>query len=172
MPKREQLKRFFKTRNDPLKELHNDEVLKLALLTTTEEMAGLNYPLHGFDGDFIPGIAPVLPTKDQYGKVTKNSPIFVIDCEMCVTEAQKSELTRVTLIDEHGETLLDTFVKPFNKIVDYVTCFSGVTEDSLRGCSVTLHHVQEAFRRILPPDAILCGHSIENDLKALRLSHP
>lgn len=68
--------------------------------------------------------------------------------------------------------MIDTYVKPVNKIIDYVTCFSGVTEESLRGVSVRLSHVQDAFRRILPPDAILCAHSIENDLKALRMSHP
>ncbi|KAI6171156.1 putative rnase h [Aphelenchoides bicaudatus] len=170
--KRSQLKTFFQQQQDPLKEFHSEDVVKLALLTTSEDMANMNYPIHGFEQDEIVGVAPVVPTKDQYSKVTKDSPIFVLDCEMCVTDLNISELTRVTLIDENGDTLIDTFVKPFNKIVDYVTCFSGVTEESLRGVSVRLAHVQEAFRRLLPPNAILCGHSIENDLKALRLSHP
>jgi len=170
--KREQLKALFEKEKDPLKELHSDEVLKLALLTTTEEMANLDYPLQGFEEDDIIGVPAVVPTKEKYTRVKKDSPIYTLDCEMCVTELNRSELTRVTLIDENGTCLIDSFVKPFNNIIDYVTCFSGVTEESLKNVSVRLVHVQEAFRRILPPDAILCAHSIENDLKALRMSHP
>jgi hypothetical protein len=81
-----------------LKELQISDVLKLALLTTTEDMAGLNYPLHGFDQDEIPGVLPVVPTREHYAKVGKDSPIFVLDCEMCVTEVKLPELTRVTLV--------------------------------------------------------------------------
>lgn len=61
-------------------------------------MANLNYPIHGFEQDEIVGIAPIVPTKERYAKVTEDSPIFVLDCEMCVTELNVSELTRVTLV--------------------------------------------------------------------------
>lgn len=68
--------------------------------------------------------------------------------------------------------MIDTFVRPRNPITDYVTCFSGVTEECLRDVTVRVEDVQEAFQRVLPADAILCGHSIENDLMAMRMSHP
>jgi RNA exonuclease 1 len=75
-------------------------------------------------------------------------------------------------LDQNGNTIIDTFVKPYNKIIDYVTFFSGITKEAVDSTNVRTHDVQQAFRRILPPDAIICGHSIEGDLRALRLSHP
>jgi RNA exonuclease 1 len=61
-------------------------------------MANLNYPLPGFEKDEIVGILPVIPTKEEYASVTKDSPIYVLDCEMCNTEVGMAELTRVTLV--------------------------------------------------------------------------
>jgi len=170
--KRDQLREFFQKEKDSLKELSLEDSTKLALLTTIEDMANFGYPLPCFKDDDVPGIPFVIPTKEKYTRVTKDSPIYVLDCEMCVTELNRSEITRVTLITEDGSVLIDSFVKPINKITDYVTCYSGVAEESLKNVSTQLTDIQEAFRRILPPDAILCAHSIENDLKALRMSHP
>jgi len=162
---------LFEKEKDPLKELRSEDSIKLSLLTTLEDMGNLEYPLPCFKDRNIAGIPKVVPTKEQYSRVTKDSPIYVFDCEMCLTEGNRSEITRVTLIDEKGAVLIDSFVKPFNKIIDYVTCFSGITKEALENVSVRLTDIQEAFRRILPPDAILCAHTIENDLKALRMSH-
>ena len=47
--------------------------------------------------------------------------------------------------------------------------YSGVTENMLVGVTTTLGDVQQALRRLLPPDAILCGHSFENDLTAMQV---
>ncbi|CAD5232386.1 unnamed protein product [Bursaphelenchus xylophilus] len=148
-----------------------DTELKLQFLTSVEQMMYFNYPLAGFTEE-IEGIASIVNSKAHYGKLTKNSPIFVVDCEMCQTTANKAELTRITMIDEQGNIVIDSFVKPKNPITDYVTCFSGVTKESLEGVTVTVEDVQQALRRVLPPDAILAGHSIENDLMAMRVSHP
>ena len=46
--------------------------------------------------------------------------VFALDCEMCYT-TRGIELTRITVINEDGESAYESFVKPDNKILDYNT---------------------------------------------------
>lgn len=75
-------------------------------------------------------------------------------------------------INEQGQTLLETYAKPFNKITSYNTVHSGINTHTLSNVSIRLEDVQRAIQRLLPPDAILCGHSIEHDLNLLQMFHP
>ena len=68
--------------------------------------------------------------------------------------------------------MLDKFVKPTNEIKDYLTEFSGVTPEMLERCPVQLRDVQKWISRFLPPDAILCGHTLKADLRTRQMSHP
>eukprot|EP01032_Pedospumella_encystans_P015402 gene15402-17618_t len=100
------------------------------------------------------------------------SPVLVaaIDCEMCDT-AQGSELTRISVLSFEGAVLLDTLVKPKNEITNYQTQYSGITEDMLRDVTMTLEQVQVALLRLFSATTILIGHSLDSDLRALRLVH-
>lgn len=40
-------------------------------------------------------------SKDQYKEVSLNSPMYAIDCEMCMTQSNPSELTRIAVVDEN-----------------------------------------------------------------------
>ena len=57
-------------------------------------------------------------------------------------------------------------------MTNYLTKFSGITPHMLAGIRTKLADVQEEIRNILPADAILAGHSLENDLRALKMFHP
>jgi RNA exonuclease 4 len=58
---------------------------------------------------------------------------MAIDCEMVGVGAQglQSTLGRVSIVNWHGAVLLDTFVRPKERVVDYRTWVSGVSAEDL-----------------------------------------
>uniref|UniRef100_H3H3X4 Exonuclease domain-containing protein n=1 Tax=Phytophthora ramorum TaxID=164328 RepID=H3H3X4_PHYRM len=96
--------------------------------------------------------------------------LLAIDCEMCRT-TKGVELTRLTLIDASEKVLLDEYVRPKNPIVDYCTQYSGITCEIMEATTTRLADIQKQFLDLVPAEAILVGHSIENDLQALRVLH-
>uniref|UniRef100_A0A8C6EH64 RNA exonuclease 5 n=1 Tax=Moschus moschiferus TaxID=68415 RepID=A0A8C6EH64_MOSMO len=134
-------------------------------LLTKEEMKTYHFPLQGF-----PDCENFVPTKCN-GSVTDNSPLFGLDCEMCLTSKGR-ELTRISLVAEGGGCVMDELVKPDNKILDYLTSFSGITKKILNPVTTKLKDVQRQLKILLPPDAVLVGHSLDLDLRALKMIHP
>ncbi|XP_074597270.1 RNA exonuclease 5 [Brevipalpus obovatus] len=110
--------------------------------------------------------------RKRYDPVTDDSPMFAVDCEMCLGNNDQHELTRVSIVDEDCKTILDTYVKPDVPIKDYVTRYSGITKEILDPITTSLKDVQKMLRKLIPRNAILCGQSLCNDLKALKVFHP
>lgn len=89
------------------------------------------------------------------------------------------------MVDETERVRLDTFVRPAKPILDYLTRYtlesrlhadplrySGVSPSDLEGVSTTLSEVQSRLQALLHEGTILLGHSLENDLHALKVPPP
>ncbi|KDR67520.1 hypothetical protein GALMADRAFT_258141 [Galerina marginata CBS 339.88] len=159
-------------------------------LLTLEQMIENDYPIPSYMADVFEKSEGWLETPQPAENESKwKQKIYAIDCEMCMTEDGK-ELTRVCIIDyTSGIVIYDQLVKPAKPIVDYLTRWSGITSEALGPITTTLTQVQAHILRLLsppapnpfstsktteppPPTPILLGHSLESDLKALKICHP
>ncbi len=65
--------------------------------------------------------------------------IVGIDCEMVGVGAFNiSALGRVSIVNEHGYCVYDTFVDPLERINDYLTEYSGIRAEDLVGGKETV----------------------------------
>ncbi|KRT80926.1 hypothetical protein AMK59_5062 [Oryctes borbonicus] len=96
--------------------------------------------------------------------------VYALDCEMCYT-TKGLELTRVTIIDPDCKTVYESLVKPLNPIIDYNTQFSGITKDQMDRTSTNILQVQANILHLCNSKTILIGHSLESDMKALKIIH-
>ncbi|KAL8175468.1 UNVERIFIED_CONTAM: hypothetical protein K2H54_025846 [Gekko kuhli] len=157
---REELKK------DPIIQKYGEERRGLSsYILTPEERRRYNYPVEGSsDCSHFVSLCRSVPPSDD-------SPLFGLDCEMCLTD-KGSELTRVSVVDASGQCIMDELVKPSSPIQNYLTRYSGITEKLLRSVTTRLANVQARLKSLLPPDAVLVGHSLNFDLRALEVIHP
>lgn len=125
------------------------------------------------------------PSKTDVGRY------IAIDCEMVGVggeENERSALARVSIVNYHGHLILDTFVKPKERVTNWRTWVSGVSAASMKtgthfifllfsenaltvNTAITYEQVQQKVSDILQR-RILVGHAVKNDLEVLLLSHP
>ncbi|CCD23103.1 Rnh70p NDAI_0B00690 [Naumovozyma dairenensis CBS 421] len=150
------------------------------LLMTLDELLESDYPIH-------PNTKGIINNSDNYKEIialpsqdwidTKpfdhdGSHTFALDCEMCLSENDGLVLTRISVLDFDMKVIYDTYVKPDVPIVDYLTKFSGITKEILDPVTTTLKDVQNDLMKIISSDDILVGHSLQSDLKVMKLRHP
>ena len=125
---------------------------------------------HACEGSVASSNAILWPNTAAVPRGAVSSGAYALDCEMCETSIG-SEITRVTVSDHTHQVVLDTFVKPSHEIIDYRTEHSGINASVLQGVNITLIQVRIAVLRLIAASDILIGHSLDNDLKALRICH-
>lgn len=160
-------------------ELNKKKVTLPDLLMSVDDLIENEYPIH----EETPGLTP--ESKENLRKQHANktgwvntinfehegSRTFSMDCEMCLSESGLV-LARVSIVDFSCNLIYDKLVKPHVPIVDYLTKYSGITEEKLQDITTTLQDVQGDILRMISSDDILIGHSLESDLNVLKLRHP
>ncbi|KAH9930557.1 ribonuclease H-like protein [Amylocystis lapponica] len=157
------------------------EKTPLRYLLTIEQMVENDYPVPSYLAEVFEKPTgwvetAVTDAASLLSQTPSESPprIYAIDCEMCLTEDGK-ELTRVCMIDyASGIVVYDQLVKPKKPIHDYLTRWSGITAEALDPVTTTFEEVQAHILSVVSvsPTPVLLGHSLESDLKALKLCHP
>lgn len=121
------------------------------------------------------GIEPLTPEElreyqELPDKVDGALDAIAIDCEMIETDCG-NELARVSGTKEDGSVVIDVIFKPKGKIVDLRTDKSGITEEMLDKATVTSDKCVEMLAQVADKHTIIIGHSLENDLRAMKLIH-
>jgi RNA exonuclease 4 len=94
-----------------------------------------------------------------------------IDCEMVGVGpgGHESALARISIVDFHGRQIYDSYVKPLERVTNWRTAVSGISQKEMRFAR-DFSEVQKEVDDIIK-DRILIGHDIKHDLEALKLSH-
>lgn len=149
-----------------------EEILpRTKLLLSALQLVDEAYPLP-LQGELANRFKDFVMTKSEYAPVTSSSPMFGLDCEMCYTSAGCNEVTRISIVNEEYESIYETLVLPKNKILNYLTPYSGITAEMMTNVTKSLEEVQQDVQQLLPTDAILVGQSLNCDLMACKMMHP
>lgn len=97
---------------------------------------------------------------------------LAIDCEFVGVgkDGEESALARVSIVNFHGHTIYDEYVKPRERVTDWRTWVSGVTPAHMQQ-AIDFKTAQKDVSDLLK-DKVLVGHAVDHDLDALMLSHP
>ena len=115
-------------------------------------------------------------TQPAGGGVARSPPLsmLAVDCEMCYVGAgadRRLALTRASAVGPDGSVVYDKLCAPREPITDYNTAHSGITAEQMRGVTTTLEDVQRDLLELIAQETVLIGHSLENDLRRMRIMH-
>lgn len=99
-----------------------------------------------------------------------NLNIISLDCEMIETDLG-DECCRLSVVKEDGSVVSNMYLKPLGKIIDLRTDVSGITMEKIEDAKYSSSDVVKIMSEYASKDTIICGHSLENDFRAMKLIH-
>lgn len=99
--------------------------------------------------------------------------IFSLDCEMVMT-TKGLEVARLSIIDaiNNDKVVYDEYILPQHPVIDYLTNYSGITEEKIKTkCKTNFYEMRMKLLELWNDQTILIGHSLDNDLRVLRICH-
>lgn len=148
-----------------------DKFSRTQLLLSPLQMIDEDYPIP-LKGELANRCKRYILSQDSYAPVSSKSPMFGLDCEMCKVVTGRHEVARISVVNEKYESVYETLVRPELQIMDYLTPWSGITKEMMEEATKSLKEVQQDLRKLLTPDSILVGQSLQFDLHALQMMHP
>ncbi|CAN6680062.1 unnamed protein product [Malus baccata var. baccata] len=134
--------------------------------------ATLEHPQYPLDYSFASNDQDWVATKlGKKSKVMTSNAMFAVDCEMVLCEDGSEALVKVCVVDTDLQVKLNEFVNPCKEVTDYRSEITGVSASDLDGITCTLKDIQKLLKKLLSDGTILVGHSLCNDLQALKLEH-
>lgn len=105
-------------------------------------------------------------------KEAKMGKYVALDCEMVGVgpEGTQHALARVSIVNYNGAVLMDKYVKPQEKVVDYRTHITGIKPGQLDNAE-DFKTVQAEVAKMFK-NRIVVGHALKHDFGVLLLSHP
>ncbi|XP_020080019.1 small RNA degrading nuclease 1-like isoform X3 [Ananas comosus] len=111
-------------------------------------------------------------TIGKTSEVMNSKAMISIDCEMVLCQDGTESVVKVCAVDQNLEVKLNKVVNPNKAVADYRTHITGISAKDLEGVTCSLVDVQKNLRKLLSHGSILVGHSLYNDLHALKFDYP
>uniref|UniRef100_A0A803KY21 Exonuclease domain-containing protein n=1 Tax=Chenopodium quinoa TaxID=63459 RepID=A0A803KY21_CHEQI len=140
-------------------------VQKLVRLTLEHPQYPIEYTFPSYEEDWV------VTKLGKKSKLATSETLLAVDCEMVLCEDGTEALVKICVVDQDLEVKLHEFVNPLKAVADYRTQITGVSPEDLDGITCFLADIQKKLKKLLYQGAILVGHSLSNDLKALKVDH-
>ncbi|XP_058080166.1 small RNA degrading nuclease 3-like isoform X2 [Magnolia sinica] len=139
---------------------------RLVRLTIEHPLYGKYYdPITSFNEEWV------VTKLGKVSKAIKSTAMIAVDCEMVLCEDGTEAVVKVCLVDHNLVVKLDKLVNPNKAVADYRTEITGISAKDLEGVTSSLVDIQKSLKKLLSHGTILVGHSLHNDLQALKLNH-
>ncbi|KAK3022322.1 hypothetical protein RJ639_046180, partial [Escallonia herrerae] len=109
--------------------------------------------------------------RSKKSKSMSSAAMVAVDCEMVLCEDGTEALVKVCVVDRNLRVKLNELVNPNKAVADYRTEITGISAKDLDKVTCSLADIQKSMKNLLSHGTILVGHSLNNDLQALKVDH-